>query len=160
MIVCDWVYPILASKATADRVGDPTIESKLYSAVTGNDLDEEGLYRIGERVFNLQRAILLREGHRAKTDDRLPEEWHTLPLKRGVMDPDCLVPGKDGEITSRVGSVIGRKEFEEMKEEFYRLRGWDPASGLQTRETLERLGLGAVADDLAQRGLLAESGPR
>ena len=128
--------------------------------MTGNDLDEEGLYRIGERVFNLQRAILLREGHRAKTDDRLPEEWHTLPLKRGVMDPDCLVPGKDGEITSRVGSVIGRKEFEEMKEEFYRLRCWDPASGLQTRETLERLGLGAVADDLAQRGLLAESGPR
>lgn len=159
LIVCDWVYPILASKATADHVGDPSIESRLYSAVTGNDLDEEGLNRIGERVFNLQRAILLREGHRAKADDRLPEEWHTLPLKRGVMDPDCLVPGKGGEVISRIGSVIGRKEFEAMKEEFYDLRGWDPASGLQNRETLERLGLGPVADDLARRGLLAGSRP-
>jgi len=155
LILCDWVYPILASKATPDHVGDPTIESKLYSAVAGNDLDEEGLYRIGERVFNLQRALLLRDGHRPRLDDRLPEEWHTMPLKRGVMDPDCLVPGKGGKITSRIGSVIARKDFEAMKDEFYRLRGWDPNSGLQTRETLERLGLKMVADDLARRGLLA-----
>lgn len=40
------------------------MESKILSAATGLEVDEEGLYRIGERVFNIQRAIMVREGNR------------------------------------------------------------------------------------------------
>jgi aldehyde:ferredoxin oxidoreductase len=52
--------------------------------------------------------------------------------------------------------VVDRQEFERMKDEYYRIRGWDIATGLQTRQPLESLGLKDVADDLEQRGLLGQ----
>jgi aldehyde:ferredoxin oxidoreductase len=42
-----------------------------------------------------------------------------------------------------------------MKGEYYVIRGWDAPTGLQTRASLEGLGLKDVADDLERRGLLA-----
>ena len=156
LILCDWIYPISDNKHSQDHVGDPTLENQLYSAVTGIETDEASLYRMGETIFNLQRAALIRDGRRGRKDDTLPEDWHTEPLKRGVMDPDCLVPGKNGETVSRKGAVVDRQEFERMKDEYYRIRGWDIATGLQTRQPLESLGLKDVADDLEQRGLLGQ----
>jgi aldehyde:ferredoxin oxidoreductase len=66
------------------------------------------------------------------------------------------VPDRNGQPVSRVGSVVDRKQFEGMKDEYYALRGWDIATGLQTRLTLEGLGLKDVADDLERRGLLGK----
>ncbi len=154
LIVCDWIFPISDSELSADHVGDPTLESRLFSAVTGIETDETGLYRMGETVFNQQRAAIIRDGRHGREDDKLPEDWHNEPLKRGVMDPDCLVPDKNGKPVSRVGAVVDRQEFERMKDEYYRIRGWDTTTGLQTRKTLEGLGLKDVADDLEGRGLL------
>jgi aldehyde:ferredoxin oxidoreductase len=42
-----------------------------------------------------------------------------------------------------------------MKTEYYRLRGWDVHTGLQTREKLNELGLSDVADELEKRKRLA-----
>jgi aldehyde:ferredoxin oxidoreductase len=50
--------------------------------------------------------------------------------------------------------VVDRNEFEKMKDEYYQLRGWDVATGLQTKETLEKVGLSDVARDLDKSGLL------
>jgi hypothetical protein len=47
-----------------------------------------------------------------------------------------LAPGKDGKALSRKGMVVDRKQFEKMKNEFYRLRGWAVSTGLQTRQLL------------------------
>ena len=154
LILCDFLWPILDLENSEDHVGDPTLESKILSAVTGNEVDEEGLYRIGERVFNLQRATLVREGHRGREFDTLPDFLFTMPLEHDQMNPECLVPGKGGEVISRKGSVVDRQEFEKMKGEYYQLRGWDVATGLQTRAKLVELGLGDIADDLEQRGLI------
>ena len=154
LIVCDWIYPISDSERSPDHVGDPTLESQFFSAVTGIETDETGLYRMGEAIFNQQRAALIRDGRRGREDDRLPDDWHDEPLKRGVMDPDCLVPDKNGDPISRKGAVVDRQEFERMKDEYYAIRGWDVATGLPTRRTLEVLGLKDVADDLDNRGLL------
>ncbi|MBM4445473.1 MAG: hypothetical protein FJ020_09295 [Chloroflexi bacterium] len=156
LILCDYLWPITDLESSPDHVGDPTLESRLVAAVTGRDIDEQGLYGIGARVFNLQRAILAREGRSGRDHDTLPEYCFTEPLQYDHLNPDCLVPGKDGQVISRKGAVIERAAFEGMKEEYYRLRGWDPATGLQTRASLERLDLGDVADDLARGGLLAE----
>ena len=155
LIVCDFMYPIMDIEDSEDHVGDPTLESRLLSAVMGGSDDERSLSKIEERVFNMQRAVSVREG-RSRDDDRLPEEWHTKPLAGGLVDPEALVPGKDGEVISRVGAVVDREEFERAKDEYYQLRGWDVATGLQTRETLEGLGLKEVADDLERRGLLRQ----
>ena len=46
------------------------------------------------------------------------------------------------------------KNFEQMKDDYYELRGWDIATGFPTRERLAELQLEDVADDLAGRELL------
>jgi len=41
-----------------------------------------------------------------------------------------------------------------MKDKYYALRGWDAATGVPTRETLEQTGLGYIARDLKKSGKL------
>ena len=55
---------------------------------------------------------------------------------------------------SREGSILDRDKFEQMEEEYYRLRGWDINSGLQKESGLQKLGLGDVAKDLIKRKLV------
>jgi aldehyde:ferredoxin oxidoreductase len=50
--------------------------------------------------------------------------------------------------------VLDRQKFERMKDEFYALRGWDVATGLQTKAKLEELGLRDVIADLEPKGLV------
>ncbi len=157
LILCDLMWPIMESAHSEDHVGDPALESKILSAVTGNEVDEEGLCRIGERVFNLQRAILVREGHKGRDFDNLPDSWYTSPLKRDMVFIECLAPMKDGGAISRKGAVIDREGFERIKDEYYQLRKWDVASGLQTRMMLQGLELTEVAEDLERRGLLPKT---
>jgi len=154
LILCDFLYPVMDSRDSEDHVGDPALESRILSAVTGNEIDEQELWRIGERVFNLQRAILAREGHRGRENDTLPDHWYATPLEGHLPDLQCLVPGKNGEVLSKVGAVVDRQEFGKMKDEYYLLRGWDVATGLQTRQKLEELGLDDITDDLEGRGLI------
>ena len=57
----------------------------------------------------------------------------------------------------RVGErPLDRTQFEEFKTRYYELEGWDPLTGWPTRSTLESLGLGHVADELAKEGRLGE----
>ena len=154
LVICDMMWPVQDRASTEDQAGDPCLPARLLSAVTGRDIDEEGLDRIGERVFNLQRAILVREGRRGREDDRLPERCFTRPLRFDHVNPGCVVPGRGWEPVSRKGATLDRGSFERMKDEYYQLRGWDVGTGLQTRGALEDLGLGYVADDLGSRGLL------
>jgi len=160
LIMCDLAWPIYFTNATDDHVGDPSLDSQIYSAVTGREVDEAGLCRIGERVLNLQRAILAREGHRGREHDTIDEFNFTTPTKGDFGNQECLVPGKNGEVFSRKGMVVDRGLFEELKSEYYQLRGWDVPSGLQTKATLEELGLGDIAEDLGPRGLLATAARR
>jgi len=155
LILCDFIWPIFHSALSEDHVGDPTLESQICAAVTGRDIDEQGLYKIGERVFNLQRAILAREGHRGREHDCIEEFNYTVPLKTDFGNPACVVPGKDGELLSRKGMVVDREKFEQMKDEYYQIRDWDVANGLQKRSKLEELNLEWVAQKLESEGLLA-----
>ena len=155
LITCDFYWPMTDFENTEDHLGDPTLESQVYSVVTGREVDEEQLYSIGERIVNLQRAIMVREGHQGRKDDRLPEAYFTVPLRTFMGNPECLVPGKDGEVISRKGEVVDRQKFEEMKTEYYQFRGWDVHSGLQPEEKLKELGLSDIAAELKKGRLLA-----
>jgi aldehyde:ferredoxin oxidoreductase len=157
LILCDWLWPILEMEFSDDHVGDPTLESQIVSAVTGREVDEDGLNRIGERVFNLQRAIHVREGHKGRASDTIPEQAYSEPLEYEIQDPQLIMPGKNGEVVSLKGRVVDREAFEKMKDEYYQLRRWDVATGLQTRAQLEEVGLKDVAQDLERRGLVAVS---
>ena len=155
LILCDFSWPMRYVRGSDDHIGDPTVEGKVLSALTGREVDEAGLCRIGERVFNLQRAILVREGRKGREDDTIPETDYTVPLRIEFGNPDGLLPGEGGEAISRNGMVVDREKFEEMKDEYYQLRGWDVKTGLQTKAKLEELGLRDIAEALETRGLLA-----
>jgi aldehyde:ferredoxin oxidoreductase len=52
--------------------------------------------------------------------------------------------------------VVERDKFEQMKDEYYQIRGWDMLTGFQKRDKLEELGLETVAEELAASGLIAQ----
>ncbi len=153
-ILCDFLWPIIWVRFADDHTGDPAMESRVISAITGKEMDETGLNKIGERVFNLQRAIFLRQGWPGRQGDRLLDYLHDEPLEFAFFNPDCIVPGKNGEIVSRKGAKIDRADFENLKSEYYQLRGWDVESGLPTEKKLHELGIDDIAADLKTRGLL------
>ena len=156
LLLCDSAWPIMVSWNTPDHVGDATLESRIFSAVTGRKTDETGLHQYGERIFNLQRGVLLREGRRPKTDDVLKEFNFTDPVETVFMNPDVIVPGPGEEVVSRKGKTLDRDVFEALRKEFYNLRGWDAESGLQKAETLEGLGLSDLVQDLKQIDMIVK----
>jgi aldehyde:ferredoxin oxidoreductase len=144
LVLCDWLYPMFISHSREDRMGDTSLESKLLSAVTGIETSEEDLNRIGERIWNLMRAIMVREG-RVKDEDTLHESYfRKSEAKRGGP--------ADSQSHTNVASdqteAIPRQTFEEAKETYYQIRGWDDQTGSPHRETLIHLGLEDIAEQL------------
>ena len=98
---------------------------KLISAATGMDIDEAGLKKIVRRSRNLHRAINIKRGMR-RADEKPPEDhW--------------------------------KKRYPELEEKlldtYYKFKGWNN-DGIPTKETLQELDLGYVAEDLERRGIL------
>jgi aldehyde:ferredoxin oxidoreductase len=159
MVACDRFYPLLDTDQREDHMGDPTLVPQLFSAVTGKEMDEDEYYRMGERSFNLQRAIMGREGKAGRKDDTIGEFNFTEPIETeegmvGLFNPDLEFPGSGDEIISRKGKTMDRNDFERMKDEYYSLRGWDVTNGLQKKEQLEKLGLSFVCKEIDKLGLL------
>ncbi len=153
LVLCDAGWPMMDSFSTPDHVGDPELENKLFTAVTGIETEMEDLHQYGERIFNQQRAVLLREGWQAKTDDYPAEFNFTQPIYADALNPDLIVPGPEEEPVSVKGSVLDKEKYGAMRAEFYELRGWDPETGLQKAQTLERLHLSDVARVLKEKNL-------
>ncbi len=156
LVICDLRWTLSQIARTLGTTGDTVTEAQIYTAITGKDVDDTELVKMGERIFNLQRAILLRQGWGGRKGDKILDYYFTEPLKKAELffNPDGLLPGRNGEIISRVGKVVEKDKFEQMMTEYYRLRGWEAASGLPTQAKLEDLQLNDVAVDLAGRGLL------
>lgn len=154
LLLCDCAWPFVDSFNTPDNIGDPALESKIFSAVTGIETDEMGLLQYGARIINQQRAILLREGWKAKEDDVVAEFNYTAPLEEDMLNPRLIVPGPTEEPVSIRGNLLDRNKFEEMRETYYDLRGWDPESGLQRAETLIQLDMSELIPELENRGHL------
>jgi len=99
----------------------------LLNAAMGWALELDDLLHIGERIWNLKRALNCRLGL-TRADDRLPRTF--------------LEPLQDG------GAAGAVPDLEMMLVEYYQARGWDLQTGRPTQETLERLGLDFVTDTL------------
>jgi len=161
LVMCDFLYPLITADGAEDHMGDPTLEGRILSAVTGLSIDENGYYRTGERIFNLQRAIQGREGRIGRKDDTLGAFNFTEGIEVeegffGLFNPEFMLPGPGGELISRKGMVVEKNQFEKMMDEYYAIRGWDAASGLQRQEKLEDLDLSNIVPELRDRGLLAD----
>ena len=95
---------------------------------TGMEMTADRLRTIGARIYNLQRAYGVLHGI-SRRDDRLPARFKEEPSPSGHAK----------------GQTI---DVDPMLDEYYALRGWDPATGKPTRATLTALGLADVADRL------------
>jgi len=162
LILCDWFWPIYFSGNTPTGVGDPTLEARLFSAITGEEMDEEGFLRSGERCVNLCRAIYLREGRRGRSDDVLEEFNFTQPMGEemgpfGMFNPENKMPGKEGKIFSCMGATVNREFFKHIMDDYYRARGWDLETGLFTRKGLVTLDLGDLVPELKAMGFLKDT---
>jgi aldehyde:ferredoxin oxidoreductase len=92
----------------------------MVSAVTGMEINEQELMRIGERIWTVQKLFNMKVGYN-KSDDTLPKRLLTEPLK-------------EGEPTGRVW------EREPLLDEYYAARGWD-TDGKPTPAKLAELSL-------------------
>jgi aldehyde:ferredoxin oxidoreductase len=85
-----------------------------------------------EKAFNTLHTNLTRE------DDLPPQRFRQEEVKTG----------------SYKGFKADEDQYNAMLDEFYELWGWDKKNGMQTRESLEKVGLKDVADKLAGKGLI------
>ncbi len=113
----------------------PTHLSRLLSAMTGWETTPEEIMKSGEKVFTLIKMYTVRQGLNRR-DDAFPERFYSEPLPEG--------PSK--------GAVVPRETIDALLDEYYGLRGWDKGLGVPTKQKLEELGLGDMADALAMPG--------
>ena len=99
----------------------------LLATATGWEVTTDDMLLAGERIWNLKRAFNHRLGL-TRADDTLPKLL-LQPLPEG---------GTQGHVP----------DLELMLKEYYQARDWDPETGKPSREKLEKLGLGWVAEDL------------
>lgn len=122
--VMDWrtLYNSLIMCIFCNPVAGFTLN--LLNAATGWELEMSDLLPLGERAFNLKRLFNGKLGLTAK-NDRLPKL--------------LLQPLPDEDVDTRV------PDMDVLLPAFYRVRGWDPQTGMPTPEKLQELGLQDLA---------------
>ncbi len=144
LTLCNWMWPMTTSplKERGYR-GDTGLEAKFLSLATGEEISEEELDLAGERIFTLHRALTVK--HMGTMDMR---NKHDL-MCDWVFDKD---PDKKPFTPGTI--KMDRDDMELAFTMFYKEMGWDEKLGAPTKETLVRLGLKDIADDLASLNLL------
>ncbi len=114
---------------------------KYLYAATGQEFPWSYLNVIAERVFNLVRAFWVREYNGKWTSelDVPPTRWFTEPLNEGPLK----------------GSKLDRAKYDALLQTYYEKRGWDE-NGVPRRQTLARLGLSGVSEQLSKYARLSE----
>jgi aldehyde:ferredoxin oxidoreductase len=97
----------------------------LLTLATGIKFNEDSIWKVFQRNRNLVRVINNRRGMK-RTDEAPPaDHW-----------------------------AVRNHDFEQkLLDDYYTFKGWN-SDGIPTRETLDKLGLNYVSDDLEQRGIL------
>jgi aldehyde:ferredoxin oxidoreductase len=131
LTVCENITAIINSAETCTRtVGSLQLLVRALSAATGIEMDEAKALKTGERIFNMEKAFNSREGLTRKDDNFcVPEKFTQEPIGEGPYQGDVL-------------------PVEQMLDEYYRVRGWDPETGLQTNAKLKELGLHHLIPEL------------
>ena len=142
--ICNWMGPWVASplKERGYR-GDDSIESMLYSLVTGDKKDRQELDRVAERIFLLHRALTIR--------DMGTKEMRT---KHDTV-PEWSFTDKSGKPPFTKGTThMDRNDVKVAVDMFYDEMGWDRVTGAPTPQAYRKLGLDKVAEELGKRKLL------
>lgn len=122
------VYDTLALCSFVFGVGwqvySPEETAEMLRLATGWDVTLEEMLEIGERRINMMRAFNAREGF-TRAEDALTEKFFRPLQGTGPT----------------AGVHFTHEQFEHIKDVYYQLAGWDPATGIPTRARLDALGL-------------------
>jgi len=99
---------------------EPDYYARLLTTATGFYVDREEFYRIGERIYNIERLFNVREGFSRK-DDYLPKKFLQVAIPDG--------PAK--------GQLV---DMDRLLNDYYAVRGWD-YNGIPTDKRATQLGL-------------------
>jgi aldehyde:ferredoxin oxidoreductase len=145
--VDDQAFPRIYSNKTPDHfaraangMAGPSFEYNMFRLATGMELSEAEFEGMAERVFNLERAIQIRNWNRSRAVDE-----QVIPYFSSIENWVNPVIG--------VGVGLDRAKFGKLMDKYYTLRGWDVATGRPTATKLRELGLADVGAELAKRGL-------
>jgi len=116
LVMCK--YTMLALFSTLAY--EPTHYARLLTTATGFYVDEEEFYKVGERIYNLERLFNIREGF-GRPHDVLPLRFLREPLREG--------PAK--------GEVV---DLTRLLDAYYMVRGWN-YDGVPMDKKLRQLGL-------------------
>ena len=105
--------------------------ARLFSSATGVDMSGDDLLKVGERIYNVERAFNIREGLGRK-DDTLPERYFVK------------------EIHGRPTVGVDPAKFQVMLNEYYKFKGWDK-EGVPTKKKLDELNLSYIAEQIGAR---------
>jgi aldehyde:ferredoxin oxidoreductase len=109
--------------------------AELLTALTGTRVTLADLETAAERAITLERCFNAREGLDRSHDTLPPRMWE--PVKEGPLK----------------GFTLGREEWGDLLDQYYQAHNWGE-NGVPTRESLENLGLGDVANELERLGCL------
>ena len=109
----------------------PTHLSRLCSAHLGKEISPRDVMEVGERIQTLMKVYIVREGF-TRRDDAWPRRFYDEPIQDGA----------------RKGTTLREEVMDRLVSEFYSQMGWDPDSGRPTQETLRRLGLEHLIQDI------------
>jgi aldehyde:ferredoxin oxidoreductase len=79
--------------------------ARIIHGTTGTKLDETGMARLASNIRNLSQRFNIREGW-TPADDSLPRRFFEEPIEGG--------------------RVVDRAMFDQLIQDYYRIRGWDP----------------------------------
>jgi aldehyde:ferredoxin oxidoreductase len=143
--VDDQSFPRIYSDRTPDHFAraengmpGPSFEYNMFRLATGMDISEAEFEGMAERIFNLERALQVRNWDRSRRVD------------------EQVIP-HFARIENWVNPVLGEKmaldrgQFARLMDEYYTLRGWDVQTGRPTSAKLQELGLADVAEALAKQ---------
>ncbi len=153
MLFCDCRWPDFLNVNSPDQLGATGIaEPRYVKAVTGQDMSFEDGINLGRKIWNLDHAIWTLQGRHRDMVQFADHVYDEPPLFPGIHMPGTA-EGTWGfhDYSER---TLDRDKFDEFKTHFYRLQGWDTATGYPTRATLEAQGLDYVADELELNGTL------
>ncbi len=132
--ICDNIFPMLADSSAPDflcavgGIPGPYLEHYVYEPLCEEPLDRDAFYRVGTRVFTLERLLAVRNWGRSRREDE------------GIM-PYLAHPERSTSPYLGHPVELDAGRFRGLLDECYALRGWDRATGLPSAAALERLGL-------------------
>lgn len=144
LTLCNWVWPMTMSPTKERNYrGDLDLEAKFYTAVTGEEITTEELYKRAAAVMTLQRANTIR----GMKSTNLRYEHDQITEWVYDKDPELapFTPGTD---------KMERADYQLALSMTYKRFNWDEKTGALTREGLAYYGLEDIADDLGSQGLL------